>query len=338
MKRATVDIERDPFGESPKSARRWRTTVLGTRFVFTSNRRELLDLARQAFAQLPVHRWPRAATATSNIVLRYVAGPDDAASMPPKPRMSAGAGLVCAHFDAGNFVIIDTSGTRALIQVNSAMLRHPRLLRYEMIEFAAITAATRLRGLVSLHAGCVGANGHGVLLMGASGAGKSTLALQAALAGLDFLAEDSVFVQPHSLRASGLSAFAHARDEALPLIGDRAARRVVGRAPRIERRSGVRKREIDMRQGFARLARQPLRIVGAVVLAPGGRRDARALAPLSAAQFRRVLRAEQVFARGRPGWREFEQRMIAAGGYRLARVSPEAGVQALRGLLEEARA
>jgi hypothetical protein len=45
-------------------------------------------------------------------------------------------------------------------------------------------------GLRPLHAGCVGSDGHAVLLGGAGGSGKSTTALLCALAGLDYLADD----------------------------------------------------------------------------------------------------------------------------------------------------
>src|SRR4029079_19173948 len=116
-----------------------------------------------------------------------------------------------------------------------------------------ITLATRSQQLVALHAGCVGAEGRGVLLLGPSGAGKSTLALHAALGGLEFLAEDSVFVQPRTLRATGLSAHVHTRQTGLRLIADPAVRRALRRAPSIRRRSGVRKHEFDLRGAATRL-------------------------------------------------------------------------------------
>ncbi|HZV73349.1 MAG TPA: hypothetical protein VFF79_06505 [Conexibacter sp.] len=53
------------------------------------------------------------------------------------------------------------------------------------------------RGLFSLHAACLSTgDGRGVLLSGPSGAGKSTLALALARAGMSFLSDDLVFLEP----------------------------------------------------------------------------------------------------------------------------------------------
>jgi hypothetical protein len=331
---ASVDIPEDPFGEKGRRAMRWRARVLGASIEFSSNRRELLRIAREAFARVPPLRWPHETRRTLRISLQHVKENESPRwTRPPKPVLSSGAGLLCAHIDACNYVIIDTRSASALVQVGDSMLSHRQLVRYEMIEFAAIMLATREQGLVALHAGCVGAGGRGVLLLGASGTGKSTLTLNAALDGLDFLAEDSVFVHPETLRATGLSAYTHAREDALALIGDPRLRRAARRAPRIERRSGVRKREIDLRDGPARLASAPLRIVSTVVLSARPARGSTALVPLSMAQLKRVLRAEQPFAAARPGWREFERRVLRAGGFRLHRTPPRQGARCLRELL-----
>jgi hypothetical protein len=326
-----TDIARDPFREQGRRPRRWRTRVLGAPFEFSSNSRELLGLARDAFADVPQHRFARA-TRTLRVSLKHVRGDTPSWKTPPRPRLSSGAGMLCSHVDAQNFVVVDPGSARALVQVDDALMRDPRLVRYEFIELAVVTLALRVQGLVPLHAACVGANGRGLLLVGSSGSGKSTLALHAALQGLDFIAEDSVFVQPASLCASGLSAYVHARGDALPLIADRRVRAAVRASPRIQRRSGVRKHELDLRRGLARLAPAPLRIVGTVVLS--ARSNGGAAEPLRASELRRVLRTEQAYAASQPGWREFEQRALRAGGYRLGRMPPGDGVSSLRKLLE----
>lgn len=56
------------------------------------------------------------------------------------------------------------------------------------------------RGLYSLHAACLAADGDGVLLAGPSGAGKSTLALALARAGMAFLSDDLLFLRPDAER------------------------------------------------------------------------------------------------------------------------------------------
>ena len=335
---SSPDIATDPFGERGARISRWRARVLGATFEFSSNSRELLSLAQEAFARVPQHRWPRSFRRTLRVSLVHVrdgASPDWAT--PPRPVLSSGGGLLCGHVDSRNFMVADPTADRALLQVGDALLKHRDLVRYELIEFAAITLATRSQGLVSLHAGCVGARGRGVLLVGSSGAGKSTLALHAAFDGLDFLAEDSVFVQPASMCATGLSAFVHAREDAIRLFDDHESRRVARRAPLIQRRSGVRKHEIDLRRGRARLAPKPLRIVATVVVSSRQVPGAPALEPLTAKELKRILRTEQSYAVGQPGWQEFEQRALRAGGFRLNRVPPSDGVSSLRALFENHR-
>jgi hypothetical protein len=330
-----TDIARDPFRERGAHPMRWRTRVLGARFEFSSNSRELLSLARDAFAHVPEHRWPRAPRGTLRVRLEHRRdGGAARAGMPPKPVLSSGAGLLCGHVDAHNFAIVDPGAASALVQVGDALLPHRRLVRYELIEFAAVTLAARVQELLPLHAGCVGAHGRGVLLLGSSGSGKSTLALHAALAGLDFLAEDSVYVQPATLRATGLSAYIHAQADSLHLLEPRM-RRAASAAPVIQRRSGARKHEIDLRGGRVPLAARPLRIVATVVLAARRARGAPRLTPLTAAQLKRALRAEQAYALDQWGWAQFEQRLLRAGGFSLPRGSPQQGVAALRELLEQ---
>jgi hypothetical protein len=332
--RKASDIARDPFREDGHRVLRWRARVLGARIDFVSNSRELLSIAQDAFARVPQHHWSGGGGTRLRITLACVRD-EGTWTTPPKPVLSSGGGMLFGHVDARNFVVVDTGAAQALIQISYSMLRHRQLVRYELVEFAAITLATRVQGLVALHAGCVGARGRGVLLVGASGAGKSTLALHAAFGGLDFLAEDSVFVQPASLCATALSAYVHAREDALALIRDQPVRQAVHAAPCIERRSGVRKREIDLRSRAARLAPKPLRIVATVVLSARRTRGVARLEPLSTMQLRRILRAEQVYAADRPGWREFERGVLRAGGFRLDRGPPADGVSSLRALLEE---
>jgi hypothetical protein len=330
-----ADIPADPFGERASRSVRWTTCVLGAQFTFSSNSRALLAVAREAFAEVPQFRWPRPATRALRVDLMLARdAPTPAWSRPPKPALSSGSGLLCGHVDSRNFTVIDPRSGRALVQAGEAMLAHRQLLRYELIEFAAITLATRVQGLVPLHAGCVGRRGKGVLLLGSSGTGKSTLTLHAALAGLDFLAEDSVFVQPTTLRAAGLSTFVHAGESSIGLIAEPGVREALRRSPCIERRSGARKREFDLRGGTARLARGPLRIVATVVLSAAHARGRQQLMPLTEAQLRRALRTEQPYAAGQPGWREFERRVLRAQAFRLDRMPPAAGVSELEKLVD----
>jgi len=60
----------------------------------------------------------------------------------------------------------------------------------------ALMELLRRRELYPLHAACLSTGGTGVLVCGPSGSGKSTLTLALLEAGLDFLGDDLVFLQP----------------------------------------------------------------------------------------------------------------------------------------------
>ncbi len=137
--------------------------------------------------------------------------------------------------------------SRALICVSNAMLRHRYHARYELVELVFLTLAARAQSLVPLHAACVGANGKGVLLMGGSGTGKSTLSLHALAGGMQLLSEDSAFVALESLRATGVPNYLHVAPQALRFLKSKSLRRAIERSPLIERRSGARKLEFDLR-------------------------------------------------------------------------------------------
>jgi len=252
----------------------------------------------------------------------------------PPVRQQSGAGLLCGVMDECNYTLLDPQGHRALVVASQDMLGHPYHLRYELIEFAVFTLATRGMGLVPLHGACVGRAGRGVLLLGASGAGKSTLALHSLLCGLEFLAEDAVFVRPDSLLATGVPNYLHVQPEALGLLQHGPVRDWLARAPRIRRRSGVEKIEADLREGVGRLAAAPLELVGAVFVSREcAAAGAPVLTPLGDAAAAR-LAADQPYAAGQPGWHAFVRGLMRRGVHELRRgAHPNASVEALRRLL-----
>src|SRR5436853_7800674 len=111
-----LDIEHDPFGERAARVLRWRARVLGARFEFASNSRELLAVAQDAFVGVPQHRWPRGTHAPLLRVDLDLVDDDQPAARtpPPKPRLSSGAGLLLAQVDARNFLVVDPGAGRAL--------------------------------------------------------------------------------------------------------------------------------------------------------------------------------------------------------------------------------
>ncbi|HEV6966176.1 hypothetical protein [Roseateles sp.] len=321
----------DPFGERAPLALSRRYGLLGATFDFLSDSPELLALVDAAYGGLPAHELDGP---TLRVELRLAE--DDAAftAEPPRPRMLGGAGLVGATVDAHNLVIVLPEAGRAAVQLSRSMLGFGYHARYELIEFAVFQLAARTQGLVALHAGCVGLDGVGALLMGVSGAGKSTLTLHAALQGLDFLTEDGSFVEPRTLRATGVANFLHLRFDALAWIDDAAVRARAQASPVIRRRSGVEKFELDLRGGWVRLAAQPLRLRHLVFASPEPDRAGALLRALSTDELLERLHGDQAYAMGQPGWPSFVQGCRQLHGWVLARgTHPAEGAAALRSLL-----
>ena len=321
----------DPFGEHTSRGFGLQRKVLGGRFHFASDNDALLRLVEAAYGGLPACELPGAQD--FHVELRLLSTRTRYRREPPPVHHQAGAGFLCGVMDEFNYTVLDPRSRRALVVASQAMLRRPYHLRYELIEFAVFTLATRGMGLVPLHGACVGHAGRGVLLLGDSGAGKSTLALHSLLHGLDFLAEDAVFVQPDSLLATGVPNFLHVRPDAMGRLNDDATRDWLQRSPRIHRRSGVEKIEADLRHGVGRLASAPLELVGAVMVT-GEPADGELLSAVDAGAAANWLAANQPYAAGQPGWQAFVPALVDRGVYRLRRGrDPRASVDALRQLL-----
>jgi hypothetical protein len=326
---AAHEFAADPFGERMRLpyARSW--PVLGASFVFASNSDALLALAAAAYENLPAHRLG-AVPPVFQIELRLVPAVGGPSGEPPPVRTSSGGGLVMGMVDAANHVIVSPAQRRAVVTVSEDRLAYPYHVRYELIEFAVYLLAARGQELVSLHAACIGGEGRGVLLLGPSGAGKSTLTLQAALDGYDVMAEDGVFVDPKRMRATGVPNYLHVTEQSLPWL-DAAARRSVMASPRIRRRSGVEKFEIDLRQEGSgmRPAPEPFDIVATVLLSPQ-RCDGPLLEPLTRDEAIVRLTSDQPYAARQPGWRRFIDNALHRGVWVLRRgADPRATLDAM---------
>ncbi|SFS19918.1 hypothetical protein SAMN05216570_4190 [Dyella sp. OK004] len=325
----------DPFLERGDDGRVLRKQLLGGSFRFESASTRLLDLVEAAYAGLPPHQLPVIAPEFHVELRLALARKEPLAGEPPPVRMQSGAGLLCGVMDAANYVVMSPTQGRALVVASEDMLDRPYYVRYELIEFAVFTLATRGLGLVPLHAACVGRHGRGLLLLGASGSGKSTLALHSLLGGLDFLAEDAVFVEPGSMMATGVANFLHVQGEALRFIDDAGIKGWIGEAPVIRRRSGVEKHEADLRCGHGPVATAPLELAGAVFVSSQRADDPEnLLTRIPDADVAPRLILDQTYASGQPGWREFQQRLAALGVYELRRgTHPDRSVDALQALL-----
>jgi hypothetical protein len=101
------------------------------------------------------------------------------------------------------------------------------------------------RGRLMTHAGAVGRNGRGVLLVGRGGSGKSTLALSCALAGMEIVADDYVLLEPDSPAAHAMQSTAKlTEDSAERLAVPAAAIDSAGFEPTLE---GPAKALVDVR-------------------------------------------------------------------------------------------
>ena len=326
----------DPFGERSGQRLCAHRQILGGRFRFESASEALMQLVEGAYAGLTPQQLPMAGP-EFRIELRLLPRQERAEHAEPPPvHAQSGAGLLSGVMDASNYVVLAPGQRRGLVVASQDMLSRPYHLRYELIEFAVFTLAARGIGLVPLHGACVGRHGRGILLLGASGAGKSTLALHSLLQGLDFLAEDAVFVQPESLLATGVANYLHVQGDALRFVEDDAARHWIGQSPVIRRRSGVEKFEADLRKGHGRLAKAPLELVGAVFVCSEPAEDpAHLLRPIPAGDIAMRLRSDQAYAATQPGWHRFGQRLMHVGVHELRRGRhPRDSVDALLTLLE----
>jgi hypothetical protein len=313
---------------------RERMQLMGCDVEFESNSAQLLTLVRRAYARLPAHRFEgRVPELKIRLWLTDVTA-SHRRSEPAPLAMVAGVGLLGGVSNSSSCVVLSRDQRAALIAVSPAMLRFPYHTRYELVEFAVFTLAARVQQLVPLHAACVGRNGCGVLLMGASGSGKSTVSLLCLLAGFEFLAEDSVFVAPEELLATGVANFVHVRASSLRWVAREREKVAIRKAPVIRRRSGVRKYEHDLRQRRYRLAPEPLKIRALVFLSAAAAGDEPLLRALPKSQMLTRVAEAQAYAAGQPQWQLFCDRLAQIDSFELRRGRhPSESVQALEDLL-----
>ena len=246
--------------------------------------------------------------------------------------MFGGNGLLGSVTAESNCVILSPQTHSALVMISPRMIRFPYHLRYEYIEFAVFALAARVQQLVPLHAACVGTKGGGVLLMGDSGAGKSTVALQCLLRGMEFVAEDAVFVAADTLQATGIANYLHVGEDSLRWLEHSRDRAMVRRSPTIRRRSGARKYELNLRRRGYRLARSPLKIQAVVFLTTEPAGEQPLLRPLRRQEFLARLKTHQEYGIRQAGWNAFERKVTQVAGFEMRRGShPAEAAAALQG-------
>jgi energy-coupling factor transporter ATP-binding protein EcfA2 len=334
MKRMS-ELRSDPFEERSAAQMHRDIHVLGARVRFESNSEDLLRLVDSAYAGLPRHRLPRVEPQL-RVGLVLASSYGKRASVEPAPlQMMSGGGLLAGAAQSSSFVVVSPDERAALVVVTPRMLRFPYHTRYELIEFAVFTLAARVQRLVALHAACVGRAGRGVLLLGPSGAGKSTVTLQCLIEGLGILSEDSVFVTPDTLLATGVSNFLHVRADSLRWIAQGRTVAKIRRSPLIRRRTGVQKYEIDLRGGDYPLIERPLKIGAIVFLSARTAAGRPLLKRLLPAEALPMLVREQAYAANQPPWALFTRSVKRVPFFELRRGQhPSESVAALRELMQ----
>lgn len=322
----------DPFEERHAPRYQKEMQVLGARVRFESESRELLRLVDAAYAGLPRHRLSnRTPWLTVRLIL---ATRERGGSSPPALQMMSAGGLLAGATAPSCCVAISADEASALVVIPKAMLRSPYHVRYELIEFAVFTLAARVQGLVALHGACVGQADRGVLLVGPSGAGKSTVTLQCLSEGFRMLSEDSVFVTPDTLLATGVSNFLHLRADSLKWVS-RTHQSSIRRSPTIRRRTGTRKYEVDLRRDGYALAMRPLQLSAVVFLSAKPAGGDALIIRLPRAKALSMLEREQLYAVNQPPWRQFRSSLRHIPFFELRRgTHPKESVAALRSLLD----
>jgi hypothetical protein len=332
------DLFADPFGEQVQMMAQRHMQLLGGRFQFESNSPRLLRLVDLAYAGLPRHRL---SVAAPRLRVRLLLRASEQRrprrrSEPPPFGMFSGAGYLGGATDSSNFAILSPREGTALVAVSQQMLRFTYHTRYEIIEFAVFTLAARSQGLVPLHGACVGRAGRGILLMGPSGSGKSTVTLHCGLQGFELLSEDSVFVTPDTMLATGVANFLHVCSDSLRGLERARDAAAIRKSPVIRRRSGVKKFEIDLRRGGYRLAARPLKIAAVVFLSPQLAGHRPLLKPLSKSDVLVKLKAAQAYAATQPEWGRFSKSVSELNAFELRRGHhPREAVDTLRALLDD---
>src|SRR6266436_6646455 len=330
------DLLADPFAERSQTIAQEHFQLLGGRFQFESDSPQLLRLVNSAYSGLPPHRLSSVAPRLRvRLLLNAPEQPRPrGGSEPPPLSMLSGAGYLGGATNSSNFVLLSPSERTALVVLSHRMLRFPYHTRYEFIEFEMFTLESSCQGLVSLHAACVGQAGRGILLMGPSGSGKSTVTLHCVLHGFDILSEDSAFVAPDTMLATGVANFLHVRSDSVGWLGKTGNAAAIRKSPVIRRRSGVRKFEVDLRRGGYRLAASPLKITAVVFLSPQSAGDRSLLKPLSKSDLVAKLTAAQVYAANQPKWAAFRKGVLGLDAFELRRGNhPLEAVETLRTLL-----
>lgn len=184
---ATVAASRpwpfDPFGYGIELPLSGSFCPLGYPLELSTNSPDVLLAAKESWSGFPQF------FSEPPIELRILV-PDGPGEHAGRFDVRAQRHLLCMVSDMRNFAVCDPAGHFAYAFVTRATAEDRAWFRYFYLEsIANLTLWTT--HLTRIHAGCVGRNGHGVLLCGESGAGKSCLTYACARRGWLFVSDEA---------------------------------------------------------------------------------------------------------------------------------------------------
>lgn len=327
----------DPFDEQVRPLLRRHANLLGAAFEFLADDEALLEPVAAAYSRVPPQRLGDAMPLRVRLRRADPAGWPAGLARPPAARHLSGDGVVGVALDASNMALVMPVLGEALVTLSPELLARPRDARLELVEFAVYQLAARAQRLHALHAGCVALDGRAALLIGHSGAGKSTLTLAAMGQGLAGVTEDGAFLDPVSLRVTGVPNFLHVRTDSLDRVADEHLRARLGASPVIRRRSGAEKFELDLRDSGLPLVDAPPALALLVFLSPRPAEGGNPWRRLTPAEIAERLAATQPYAAWRPGWSTTADRCVHLPAFELTRGrDPDELATDLRELLGQA--
>jgi hypothetical protein len=186
--------------------------------------------------------------------------PDAAPGTNPVARLDSGPVCMLAASGTGALTAADRIRGEAVFHLPDATRVPPPERAAPLREALQLLMAPRRRWLT--HAGAVGRDGRGALLIGPGGSGKSTLALSCALAGMEIVADDYILLEAGPARAHAMQSTAKLTADSVARLGlSPGALDPAGFEPTLE---GLPKALIDIRALAPGLMRSRLE-VGALV-------------------------------------------------------------------------
>jgi hypothetical protein len=199
--------------------------LMGKTVCLETNSSKILDLTHQFFAS-----YPRVLSGDPDFTWRIVSEPAGRTAHGTPTSAFADSDLSFVNMGQRSFLAVDTDTRMGIAFLDEDFIdaSEARFTRRPPLDILFCMSAASL-GLTSISAACIATGGKGVLLLGEPNSGKSTASYVAAMRGMEFFADQVVFLESDSsgIRAWGdpfpavfrpamLDFFPHLRSEVRP--------------------------------------------------------------------------------------------------------------------------